>query len=120
MNYYVQTDMEQAGYQLSSIFRDSNVYSKMKTIQSQIMRCSLTKNIGDFHSNSDKSSESRCSHVHSDCNHYHLPKIKLPKFYGDPLKRASFWQSFEASVHTYRSLGEEDKLTYLTHLPLCC
>ena len=97
----------------SSISRDNNVYSKMKTIQSQVMRLSITKDMGETLSNSDKPCKSRCSHVHSDSNHYHLPKIELPKFYGDPLNWASFWQSFEASVHTNKSLREEDKLTYL-------
>ena len=97
----------------SSISRDNNVYSNMKTIQSQIMRLSITKDMGETLSNSDKLCQSRCSHVHSDSNHYHLPKIELPKFYGDPLNWASFWQNFEASVHTNKSLREEDKLTYL-------
>ena len=89
------------------------MYSKMKTIQSQIMRLCITKDMGETHSNSDKSCESRCSHVHSNSNHYHLPKIELPKFYGDPLNWASFWQSFEASVHTNKFLKEQNKLTYL-------
>ena len=97
----------------SSISRDNNVYSKMKTIQSQIMRLSVTKDMGKTHSNSDKSCESRCSHVHSDSNHYHLPKNELPKFYGDSINWASFWQSFEASLHTNKSLREEDKLTFV-------
>ena len=90
------------------------MYSKMKTIQSQIMRLIITKDVGETFSNSDKPCELRCSHIHSDKrNHYHLPKIELPKFYGDPLNWASFWQSFEASVHTNKSLRKEDKLTYL-------
>ena len=89
------------------------MYSKMKTIQIQIMRLSIIKDMGETLSNSDKPCESRCSHVHSKSNHYHLPKIELPKFCGDPLKGASFWQSFKASVHTNKSLREEDKLTYL-------
>ena len=59
------------------------------TIQSQIMRLSITKDMGGTLSNSDKPCESRCSHVHSDSKHYHLPKIELPKFYGDPLNWAS-------------------------------
>ena len=90
------------------------MYSKMKTIQSQIMRLFITKDVGETFSNSDKPCESRCSHIHSDkSNHYHLPKIELPKFYGDPLNWASFWQSFEDSVHTNKSLRKEYKLTYL-------
>ena len=64
----------------SSISRDNKVYSKMKTIQSQIMRLSITKDMGETHSNSDKPCKSRCSNVHSDSNHCHLPKIELPKF----------------------------------------
>ena len=69
--------------------------------------------MGGTLSNSDKSCESMCSHVHSDSDHYHLPKTELPKFYGDPLNWVSFWQRFEASVNTNKSLREEDKLTYL-------
>ena len=57
------------------------MYSKMKTIQSQIMRLIITKDVRETFSNSDKPCESRCSHIHSDkSNHYHLPKIELPKF----------------------------------------
>ena len=74
----------------SSISRDNNVYSKMKTIQCQIMRLSITKDMGETLSNSDKPCESRCSHVHSDSNHYHVPKIELPKFYGDGFILAEF------------------------------
>ena len=33
--------------------------------------------------------------------------------YQNSMVTASFWQSFEASVHTNKSLREEDKLTYL-------
>ena len=91
----------------SSISRDDNVYSKMKTIQSQIMRLTLRKDMGETHSSSDKSYESWHSHVHSNSNHYHLPKIELPKFYGDPLNWASFWLSFEVSVHITSLSGKK-------------
>ena len=42
-----------------------------------------------------------------------LPKLDLPQFTGNPLHWQSFWDCFEAAVHTNASLSEVQKLSYL-------
>lgn len=42
-----------------------------------------------------------------------LPKLELPQFSGNPLLWQSFWDIFEASVHTNNSLTGVQKLSYL-------
>ena len=42
-----------------------------------------------------------------------LPKLSLPKFSRDPIKWQSFWDSFEAAVHTNTNLTGVEKLNYL-------
>ena len=42
-----------------------------------------------------------------------LPKLDLPQFTGNPLHWQSFWDCFEAAVHTNTSLSEVQKLSYL-------
>ena len=42
-----------------------------------------------------------------------LPKLELPQFSGNPLLWQSFWDTFEASVHTSNSLTGVQKLSYL-------
>ena len=72
----------------------------------------LTKEMGETHSNPDKSCESMCSHVHSDRNHCHLPKSSYQSSMVT-LSTGFHWQRFEDSLHTNKSLREEDKLNYL-------
>ena len=45
-----------------------------------------------------------------------LPKLELKKFDGDHSKWVSFWDSFEALVHTNESLTAIDKFNYLNSL----
>ncbi|XP_043232769.1 uncharacterized protein LOC122387027 [Amphibalanus amphitrite] len=45
----------------------------------------------------------------------HLPKLQLPKFDGDVIQWAPFWESFECSVHQ-SELSAVQKLTYLRSL----
>ena len=68
--------------------------------------------MGETHCNPDKLCESRCSHVHSDRNQYHLPKSSYQSSMVT-LSTGLHWQSFETSVHTNKSVREEDILTYL-------
>ena len=42
-----------------------------------------------------------------------LPKLNLPTFSGNPLHWFTFWDSFEAAVHSNTSLGGVQKFTYL-------
>ena len=42
-----------------------------------------------------------------------LPKLTLPVFSGDPLKWQTFWDSFNAAVHTNPALGCIQKFNYL-------
>ena len=42
-----------------------------------------------------------------------LPKLELPKFYGDVMKFQNFWNQFEATVHTNEILPDVQKFTYL-------
>ena len=42
-----------------------------------------------------------------------MPKLELPKFYGDVMKFQNFWDEFEAVVHTNEILPEIQKFTYL-------
>lgn len=42
-----------------------------------------------------------------------LPKLNLPTFSGNPLHWFTFWDSFEAAVHSNTGLGGVQKFTYL-------
>jgi len=42
-----------------------------------------------------------------------LPKLELPKFYGDFLKFQNFWDQYEAAVHNNDNLADVQKFTYL-------
>ncbi|XP_028403790.1 uncharacterized protein LOC114541524, partial [Dendronephthya gigantea] len=42
-----------------------------------------------------------------------LPKLNLPTFSGNPLQWFTFWDSFEATVHTNPTLGDVQKFSYL-------
>ena len=42
-----------------------------------------------------------------------LPKLDLPQFTGNPLHWSSFWDCFEAAVHSNPSLSAKQKLSYL-------
>ncbi|GBN21039.1 hypothetical protein AVEN_75944-1 [Araneus ventricosus] len=47
-----------------------------------------------------------------------LPKINIPKFYGEINQWLSFWNSFKTAIHDNSSLSSIDKFTYLKGL-LC-
>ena len=55
------------------------------------------------------SNQTTSHHNHSS----HLPKLNLPTFSGNPLHWFTFWDSFEAAVHSNTSLGGVQKFTYL-------
>ena len=42
-----------------------------------------------------------------------LPKLTLPTFAGDPLSWRTFWDSFEAAVHSNHTLSRVQKFNYL-------
>ena len=42
-----------------------------------------------------------------------LPKIALPRFYGEITKFQSFWKNFESAVHENDLLTDGQKLTYI-------
>ncbi|XP_054712948.1 uncharacterized protein LOC129222459 [Uloborus diversus] len=42
-----------------------------------------------------------------------LPKITIPKFYGDVSQWLTFWNSFETAIHANEHLDEIDKFNYL-------
>jgi hypothetical protein len=42
-----------------------------------------------------------------------LPKLELPKFYGDVMKFQNFWDQFEAAVDNNETLPDVQKFTYL-------
>ena len=51
---------------------------------------------------------------HNNSSHNHssrLPKLNLPTFSGNPLRWFTFWDSFEAAVHSNTSLGGVQKFT---------
>ena len=53
---------------------------------------------------------------HNNSSHNHssrLPKLNLPTFSENPLRWFTFWDSFEAAVHSNTSLGGVQKFTYL-------
>ncbi|GFT67061.1 uncharacterized protein TNCV_4313311 [Trichonephila clavipes] len=45
-----------------------------------------------------------------------LPKLIIPKFYGEINQRLSFWNSFKTAIHDNNSLNSIDKFTYLKGL----
>ena len=45
-----------------------------------------------------------------------LPKIKIAKFAGDPKSWQSFWDSFQAAVHSNTAIHDVDKFNYLKGL----
>ena len=45
-----------------------------------------------------------------------LPKLVLPKFWGDATKFRTFWDSFESAVHKNPGLSKTDKFNYLNSL----
>ena len=55
------------------------------------------------------------SHVHASLQaaNSRLPKLTLPTFSGDPLDWQTFWDSFNAAVHTNPALGGIQKFNYL-------
>ena len=42
-----------------------------------------------------------------------LPKLNLPTFTGNPLQWFTFWDSFQAAVHSNTTLGDIQKFSYL-------
>ena len=42
-----------------------------------------------------------------------LPKLNLPTFSGNPLQWFTFWDSFQAAVHSNTTLGDIQKFSYL-------
>ena len=42
-----------------------------------------------------------------------LPKLNLPTFTGNPLREFTFWDSFQAAVHSNTTLGDIQKFSYL-------
>ena len=57
--------------------------------------------------------ESTMNHTHIPITRVKLPKLVLKKFNGDLTKWATFWGSFESSVHNNSSLSDVDKFNYL-------
>jgi hypothetical protein len=57
--------------------------------------------------------ESTMSHSHVPMARVKLPKLVLKRFNGDLTKWATFWDSFESSVHNNSSLSDVDKFNYL-------
>ena len=55
------------------------------------------------------SNQTTSHHNHSS----RLPKLNLPTFSGNPLRWFTFWDSFEAAVHSNTSLRGVQKFTYL-------
>ena len=55
------------------------------------------------------SNQTTSPHNHSS----HLPKLNLPTFSGNPLNWSTFWNSFEAAVHSNTTLGGVQKFIYL-------
>ena len=53
------------------------------------------------------------SHSHIPTTTVKLPKLVMKKFNGDFTKWATFWDSFESSVHNNSSLSDVDKFNYL-------
>jgi len=45
-----------------------------------------------------------------------LPKLNLPRFSGDPLGWQTFWDSFQAAVHSNSKLTGVEKFSYLRSL----
>ena len=45
-----------------------------------------------------------------------LPQLELKRFDGDPIKRVSFWASFEGNIHSRPESSEREKLDYLNGL----
>ena len=45
-----------------------------------------------------------------------LPELNLKKFNGDPTKWCTFWDLFEATVHTNTALSDVERFTYLMSL----
>ena len=50
---------------------------------------------------------------HTPVSRVKLPKLVLKKFNGDLTKWATFWDSFESSIHNNNSLSDIDKFNYL-------
>ena len=42
-----------------------------------------------------------------------MPKLNLPTFTGNPLREFTFWDSFQAAVHSNTTLGDIQKFSYL-------
>ena len=42
-----------------------------------------------------------------------VPKLKVPKYGGDPLDRQPFWDYFESAIHLNPNLSGVQKLSYL-------
>ena len=53
------------------------------------------------------------SHVDHESRATQLSKLELPHFNGNPLTWQSFWDCFEASIHTKNNLTGVQKLSYL-------
>lgn len=49
-------------------------------------------------------------------NRAKLPKLTLQHFHGDPTKWYSFWELYEAAVHSNEELTDVEKFTYLRSL----
>ena len=64
-------------------------------------------------SRSPSPTESMTSHSHIPMTRVKLLKLAMKKFNGDFTKWATFWDSFESSVHNNSSLSDVDKFNYL-------
>ena len=80
-----------------------------ETIHADEYHLNFTTKIKQFRSYKDKLH--RDSEPKNLAQNLQLPKLTLPKFYGDVLTWQTFWDSFEAAVHLNPSLTDRNFVT---------
>ena len=80
-------------------------------------KAKITSRLGSLTPTSDTASRTHTTPAPSTERHVEgitrLPQLDLPQFTGNPLFWQSFWDCFEAAVHSNRSLTGVQKLSYL-------
>ncbi|XP_065886666.1 uncharacterized protein [Dysidea avara] len=100
---------------LPSLVPATNTTASLNSLALPMLPVTTITSTTSLSSHSSITTPEQRSHVHVSLQsaNSRLPKLTLPTFSGDPLSWQTFWDSFNAAVHTNPALGGIQKFNYL-------
>nr|XP_042908429.1 uncharacterized protein LOC122271415 [Parasteatoda tepidariorum] len=121
--------LELINKELEVLFRTEEFedeFSKSEEYSEKVVRCKFraTKKIQELNENmsNEKSKNKKSLGLDESANYkseqkesirIKLPKLSIPKYYGELKQWLTFWNSFESAIHNNDSLDKIDKFNYL-------